>query len=106
MVVPKRWHLVSQFVGKYSDSFPERTPSFHVGVGTTEVTFDGSAEHCRKVCRDLEVHHPGLLALADEQAQILFTDASTSAFKPIVLLPPVSVCCGIKLLIRYAVDQC
>ena len=103
-IVPKRWHLVSQFVAKCSENFSEHSPIMLESV-LPNLPFDGSPNHCRKVCRDLEVHQPRLLFAADQQAQILFPDPSTNAFKLIVLLPPVDVCCGRKLLIRYSVDQ-
>ena len=104
--IPKRWQLVSQFVARYSDSCSRRAPTFEVGVGTTTLTFDGSPDHCRRVCRDLEVHHSHLLTVTEQQAQILFTDASTNAFKPIVHLPPTSTCCGRNVFIRYVYKLC
>lgn len=38
-IVPKRWHLVSQFVAKYSENFFEHSPIYQVGVDTTKLTF-------------------------------------------------------------------
>ena len=108
ILVPKRWYLISQFVTK--STLEQETeqclqrlnvPTFCVGVGSNEVNFDQTPDHCRRVCRGLEVHHPDLLNFAERQAQILFTDSTASAFKPIVLLPPRGTCCGKSLFIRY-----
>ena len=103
--VPKQWQLVSQLVERCSSSESWKSsscsPTFYVGVGTTTVNFDVSPDHCRRMCRDLEVHHRPLFSITEQQAQILFTDASKNAFKSIVLLPPISTCCGRNLFIRY-----
>ena len=99
-LVPKRWHLTSQFVTKCTKQETElcsqhaNVPTFCVGVGSNEIMFDQTPDHCRRVCCSLEVHHPDLLNFTEQQAQILFANSTASAFKPIVLLTPKGTCCG------------
>ena len=97
--VPKRWQLVSQLVERCSSSesweSSSCSPTFYVGVGTTTVNFDVSPDHCRRMCRDLEVHQRPLFSITEQQAQILFTDASKT---------PSSPSCSCPLSVRAAAE--
>ena len=100
---PKRWNLVSQLVrsscSKYSGTV--NVVSVEVGVGNTPaIEFEGTEEHCKEACKSIQTLSPEIFEYATIQAETLFEDGSHGAFKPIVLLPGRSECCGRKVYIR------
>ncbi len=98
---PKRWELVSQFVRRCEGDSSDTDPFVTIGNGGTMTTFEATAHCCRLACRILVEKHPHLLSYAQEQASILFADKDRTPFKPIVLLPGRTQCCGRKIIIRY-----
>ena len=99
---PKRWNLISQFVRISSGScVVETLPTMELGSGATAIAFDRTEEHCKEAYQLLQSCSPAIFQYARVQAEVLFEDASHSAFKPIILLPGKMECCGKKVYIRY-----
>ena len=66
----------------------------------TIVSFDGSEGHCKELYTSLQLQSPGVFQQNEKLQNALFTDGSRSGFKPLVLLPGKSECCGRKVIIR------
>lgn len=103
---PKRWHLIAEYTGKMNDALKEERgalfgePTMLLGSAASTVKFDCCAEHCKQLCAILSSSYKDVLRCAKQQASILFSDASLSAFKPVVLLPKKLNCCGHPVSIK------
>ena len=99
---PLRWRLIAEYVAKCVPALDSRQnasnegmPSMVIGnpCSSSEVTFQATSEMCKTSFAILSSCHPDILQYSKCQAEVAFSDPSMSAFKPIVLLPPVLRCC-------------
>ena len=64
--------------------------------------FDGSERHCKELYIVLQQVDPKIFDQSKQIEDILLSDGTKSGFKPLVLLPGRTMCCGKKVVIRYA----
>jgi len=118
---PKRWNLIAEYVQKLSAT---QGSSTKCGPGSSETTqqsaakvkeatmvlgqaqrgnptkFECSADHCKQLFKLLSSSYNEILSLAEDYETLIFSDPSTSAFKPLILLPTVQSCCGNPICIK------
>ena len=67
--------------------------------------FDGSEGHCKEMYVFLQRQCPGLFEQQSKLDDALYSDGTKSGFKPLILLPGQSECCGKKIQIRYVFNR-
>lgn len=120
---PKRWNLIAEYVQQLSAAQGSSTKSGSQAgsSGTTQQStakvkeatmvlgqaqrgiltkFECSADHCKQLFKLLSSSYNKILSLAEDYKTIIFSDPSTSAFKPLILLPTVQSCCGHPICIK------
>ena len=99
---PRRWHLIAEYVAKCVAQLSEKsvTPPTAMLIGKpgssspqTPVPFQSTAAVCRMSFQIISTFHQEFLGYAQFQADILLSDPSLSAFKPVVLLLNTLTCC-------------
>ena len=69
-----------------------------------EVTrFTGTEGQCEALCSVLRKENPKLFDQANIMEAALFSNGSKSGFKPLILLPGRTLCCGRKVVIRLVI---
>ena len=94
---PNCWELVSQFVRSQSDDWCGETPTVCIGkrdktASPSKIFNLKNKEDCRSVNKLLCKSYPSLFQ--KDLSSKLFWHSGKSAFKPIILLPPVVKCCS------------
>ena len=118
---PKRWYLIAECVQKLSAAQGSSKKCGSGSPGTTQqlaakvkeatmvlgqeqrgipTKFECSADHCKQLFKLLSSSYSEILSLAADYETIIFSDPSTSAFKPLILLPTVESCCGRPIYIK------
>jgi hypothetical protein len=95
---PLRWQLIAEFVAKCVPVESKATAPLLIlgGIQSSAkpTEFQCSPNVCKNSFALISTYHPELLSYAQYQANIVFSDPSLSAFKPVVLLPHMLTCCG------------
>lgn len=87
---PNRWELITKFVSEQPKI--SGCPDVCLGNGTGKTVFINSKTNCEKVFRILRDVCPEVLKNAD-YSRILYTNTGRNPFKPVLLIPPIRVCC-------------
>ena len=102
---PRRWHLIAEYVLRNVSNFSKETTEAHFCLGqqgsTSTLPFESTAEICKSTFSIISNYHQELLQYTKHQTEILFSDPSLSAFKPLILLPSILRCCERPVYLRY-----